>query len=161
MASRKPSRPTTLSSCICAHNRDSRSLSAAGERNDRVSGKLGEPRSAPRSPSGCAASAVKLTTQPSVMSGSETKAVRGCRREQDGGRRNERQHRRLERHLAAAAFDQKDLKEVAVSVCPDASIDGSPRASAIVSIWMKSNVCSAGVIGIEMKERQAVRHAQA
>src|SRR5262245_52126518 len=49
----------------------------------------------------------------------ETEAMRDGGRYDDGGRRLERDHLSLERHLAAASGDQQDLKQVAVAVGPD------------------------------------------
>ena len=48
------------------------------------------------------------------MFGCEAKTVRHCRRNEDRGRRGERQLRRLVDHFAAAALDQKDLKQIAM-----------------------------------------------
>ena len=49
--------------------------------------------------------------------GLKAKSVRHGGRNEDRGRRRERQPRRFERHLAAALLDQQDLKEVAMPVC--------------------------------------------
>ena len=51
--------------------------------------------------------------------GMEAEAVRRGRRHQDGGRRGERQARRLEGHLAAAALNQKNLEQIAMPVRAD------------------------------------------
>ncbi len=48
--------------------------------------------------------------------------MRGRRRDQDRGRRFERQARRLVGHLAAALLDQQDLEQVAVAVRPDGPV---------------------------------------
>ena len=52
----------------------------------------------------------------------EAKAVRDRRRNENRGRRGKRQLRRIERHLAAAALDQQDLKQVAMAVGADGPV---------------------------------------
>ena len=52
----------------------------------------------------------------------ETEAVRDRRRHQDGGRRGERQLRRFVGHLAAAALDQENLKQIAVPMRADGPV---------------------------------------
>ena len=52
----------------------------------------------------------------------ETEAVRHRGRHQDGGRRRERQLRRFVGHLAAAALDQENLKQIAMPMRADGPV---------------------------------------
>jgi len=68
----------------------------------------------------------------------EAVAMRDRRRHQDGDGRRKSERRGLDRHLAAAALDQKNLKEVAVAMARMVQSCTDEREE-IVSIWMKSN----------------------
>ena len=131
IASRNPSRARLCSSNNSAHSADSRARSASspiGITGCAASARSRAKASPARSVSAPAASSVKLKHPAVGDVGLEAETVRDGRRHQDRGRRRERQVRHIERHLAAALFDQQDLKQIAMAMGADGPVvDRRPR----------------------------------
>jgi len=89
----------------------------------------------------------------------EAEAMRDRRRHQDGDGRRKRERRGLDRHLAAAALDQKNLKEVAVAMGADGPV--VHRRARGNRLDMDEIECLiVRRIAVKMEQREGERHAR-
>src|SRR5258708_21536614 len=79
----------------------------------------------------------------------------------DGGRRLESDHLGLERHLAAAAGDQQDLKQIAMAMRPDRPVvDGGARRDGFDVNEVERLIVRRIAVEVEQGQGGASRHGR-
>ena len=136
---RSASSPMGMIGCAAStRSRDSASPAAIGKRDGCVLGEGQHP----------AFGDVRL----------ETEAMGDRRRNENGGGRGERQPRRFKRHFAAAALDQKNLKQIAMPMRANGPVvDGGARGDRLDMDKVKRLIVRR--IAVEMEQRQRTGHA--
>ena len=138
-----------------AQRRQPRPFRLVADRNDGLRGKRPQPRQSLARPIRQRARGILGKTEHPAVGDIrlEAETMGDGRRHQNRRRRRERQPRHIERHLAAAAFDQQDLKQVAMAVGADGPVmDRRARGDGFDVNKVERLIVRR--IAVEMKQRQ-------